>query len=176
MAEMNNTNRGTDVPLSLKAMSSDDVFGIVAIISKLGLTGADIDSDLLKKATFQTPKMMKNGKVVPLPRNKWTAKQKKLEEDSAMAQSQVAMVILQKVLESIPDCKDSIYGLLASATGTDVKTIESLSAIDLVKEIDAYIDRQEFFDFFSQALQLLGDTTVRLFSVGFSGDTTTPRV
>jgi len=169
----NNETRGAEAPLPLNKMKSDDVFGIVAIMTNIGLTEINLDSGLLKRASFKAPMMFKDGKKVPLPRSKWTQKQKELEKDSSIAQSQLVIEIIKTVFSHLPDCKNQLFSLLAIATGTDEKTIENLDAIDLVKEANAYVDRQEFFDFFTQALRLFGNMTGKIFSAAFSDDTTT---
>jgi hypothetical protein len=169
----NMENGGAEAPLPLNKMKSDDVFGIVSIMTNIGLTEINLDSGILKKASFKPPMMIKDGKKVPLPRSKWTKRQKELEKESSIAQSQLVIEIIKTVFSHLPDCRNQVFSLLAISTGTDEKTIENLDAIDLVKEVNAYVDRQEFFDFFTQALRLFGNMTGKIFSAGFSDDTTT---
>lgn len=153
--------RGTSASLSLRPMCSDDIFGIVSVISAIGLPEIQksLDPGMVKAASFKEPMQMKDGKVVPLPRNRWTQKQKDAEQKALLARSEMSTTVLQIIMSNFMRCRKPVYELLAVATGTDAATIQHLDPVDFLKLVDEYVSRESFMDFFTRAASLLAKST-----------------
>lgn len=156
---MNSTEAaGNSAAFVLSDLRADDVWQMVRVLKKLDLASAKdaLDADVLKKAQFKSPTMMKDGKIVPLPIEKWTPAQKKAYREADAAKDAVLWQILGVIMDNIPDCKDDINKLLAMGCGCEVDDISGMDAIAYVDLIAQYVTRDGFKDFFTHALNLVG--------------------
>lgn len=163
-------------PIKLKPMCADDLFGIIAVISAVGLNNIKIDPEISKKSKFKPPMQMVNGESVPLPWDKWTRRQKEAEKDAEIAKNQISETIGSTVLSHFWDCRQPVYNLLAMATGTDPKSIQSMKPADFLALATAYMERDEFIDFFTQAVSVQGKSAARSASAFSTVGTMTPTV
>ncbi|MDD6788663.1 MAG: hypothetical protein PUE04_00970 [Lachnospira sp.] len=167
-------NGGADAPLKLRPMCSDDVFGIVAVISAIGLNNIKIDPETVKKSKFTPPMQMVDGKQVPLPWDKWTRKQKEAEKDAEIAKNEISATIGSTILSHFWDCRQPVYNLLAMAADTDPKTVQSMKPAEFLQLATAYMERDEFVDFFTQAVSVQGKSAVNNVLQFSTAGTTTP--
>lgn len=161
-------------PIKLRPMCADDLFGIVAVISAVGLNNIQIDPEIIKKSKFQPPMQMVDGKKVPLPWEKWTRRQKEAEKDAEIAKNQISATIGNTILSHFWDCRQPVYNLLAMAADTDPKTIQAMKPADFLELATAYMEREEFIDFFTQAVSAQGKSAAKSASLFSIAGTTTP--
>lgn len=156
MSEVKRQAAENSAAFNLKPLRSDDVWDMLKIISKIGAGSFQeaIPSDLISKAKFKKPTMLdkKTGELKEIPRSKWTDRQKKAEVDAEVASEKISMIITGIVLNNIGNCKDEVNSMLARALDVPVENVIKMKAIEYVKLIYAFIGREEFYDFFNQAL------------------------
>lgn len=139
----------------LKAM---DVWQFVRILTKLDLKNFKnaIDPKVIRAAEWKPPMMMnEQGEEVPLPREKWTDRQIDAELQAELANDELLWSILGMVMEHIGSCEYDVNRLLAMGTGKTVEEIQNMDAGLYMELIAAYISREGFRDFFTQAWNLL---------------------
>lgn len=141
----------------LNPITSDDVWDFVQLIQTIGIKEI---MDLASSSEYQSkrftpPTMMKNGEIVPMPREKWTDRQLKKETEAEIAENELRTKITGCVIAHIGETKPVVNRLLARAIGKDEAYIQKMEGIPYIKLLNSFIDRDEFADFFTEALQLL---------------------
>ncbi len=142
----------------LRDLKAVDVWQFVRILSKLGVRDFknSIDPKLLKASKFNPPMMMnEEGEEVPLPREKWTDRQIDAEMQADLANDELLWTILGLLMEHIGSCEYDVNRLLSMGTGMTVEDIQNMDANKYMELIVAYISREGFRDFFTQAWNLL---------------------
>lgn len=142
----------------LRDLKAVDVWQFVRILSKLGVRDFknSIDPKLLKASEFNPPMMMnEEGEEVPLPREKWTDRQIDAEMQADLANDELLWTILGLLMEHIGSCEYDVNRLLSMGTGMTVEDIQNMDANKYMELIVAYISREGFRDFFTQAWNLL---------------------
>ena len=143
--------------LSLRTPTADDLFTLVRLIDKIGLTDAraSVSSELRKAAFFEMPKMIgEDGKEVDLPHDQWTEGQRRALLEASSAVTKIKAIMMDAVIQNIGKVKDEILTLLASGYGVRVEDIPQDDGIAFAKMLFEYIDREAFTDFFIQASKL----------------------
>lgn len=152
------TAAGNTAAFKLNPLCADDVWDLIKIISKVGVMNIQdhFPPDLVKAARFRKPMMIdkKTNKPVEMPRNKWTDKQIQAETDAQIAQEKLSMLMIGAVIDNIGNCKSDVNNLLARGAGKTTDEISSMPAIDYINLMSAFVSRDEFSDFFKQALRL----------------------
>lgn len=152
------TVAGNTATFSLNPLCADDVWDLVEIIGKVGLTNiySNLPEDLIAKSQFKAPTKYdrKTGSIVPLPRDKWNDQQIQAETDAQIAQERLSMAIVGVVINNIGNCKANVNNLLARSIDKKPEEVAKMPALDYVNLISAFVSREEFTDFFTQALKL----------------------
>ena len=142
----------------LNEIKAPEVFQMVRILRILQLNNLSglADPKTRRALGFKTPKMMKDGQQVDLPRDKWTEAQVKAETDYHLALGSLLMKVMDLMMSRFgdPEFEKAVYTLLAMGTRTDPARIQNLSGVEFVMLLDEYISREEFADFFRQAWKL----------------------
>lgn len=152
----NTTKAGADVPAIINGISADDTFTMASIVGKIGISEVikGLDPDALKALDYKPPMMMgKDGKMVPLPEDKWTEGQQRQALNAIEKQSEFYSDLFEMIMTHFGDCRAEVYSLLASATGRSEQDIAGMSGTGFVKLLYDYISRDEFIDFFTVALR-----------------------
>ena len=147
----------------IKDLTAKNVWQMVRIIRKLGIANfRDIVSkETLHKAFMDSPTMMADdGSIVPLPRDKWTEAQIDAETEMLIAQEDLLWSLLGILIDNIVNCETEINELLAEGLDVSVLQIYAMDANDYLELIHAYISREGFKDFFTQAWRLFQKTSV----------------
>lgn len=156
MSEVKRQAAENSAAFNLKPLRSDDVWDMLKIINKIGIADIrkSIPDELITAAKFKKPTMVdrETGEIKEMPRSKWTDKQIKAETDAEIASEKISMIITSVVLNNIGNCKDEVNSMLARGAEKSVDEIRAMGAIEYVNLIYAFIDREEFTDFFKQAL------------------------
>lgn len=144
--------------MELKPLKSTDVWQMTRVLKRFNLKQviADIDKDLVKKASYKPPMQDVDGKLVPLPVEQWTSGQKKAFQAAQEAKDALTWQVLGLVMDNIGACEDDIARLLSGATGESVEAVKDLPAQEYLELIVQYVTREDFADFFTFALDLLG--------------------
>lgn len=122
--------------LTLRRLRADDLFTMMRILSKIGVE--DLRAALPGKTTIQ-----------------------RVREGNESAESlgvTVALMLADKLLARLPDCKAEIYTLLADVSG---KTPAEIAALDMGVFAEAVFDlmaSEDFRDFFTRLMKRLGQT------------------
>ena len=146
----------------IKDLTAKNVWQMVRIIRKLGIANLRdfIPKETMEKAFMETPTMMApDGSIVPLPRDKWTEAQIDAETDMLIAQEDLVWGLLGILVDNIVNCEAEINELLAEGIGVPVLQIYAMDANDYLELIHAYISREGFKDFFTQAWKLFQKTS-----------------
>lgn len=161
MADMKATGAVNSVPeIVLRDLNSADVFQMVRILKKIGMSELmDVfESDIGSVLDYEPPMMMEDGKQVPLPREQWTEAQEKAETKHQIEEQRFSAKVLGFLIDHIADCETEIYKIIASGAGLTMDEIVALDAIDFITLCERFVDRENFRDFFMQALRLLQKT------------------
>lgn len=144
---------------NMQPLTAADVWDFVRIIGKIGLKQImeSVPADLIKKARFNKPMMQnRSGKIVEMPRSKWTDRQIQAETDAEIARDQLSLSIVAAVMDNIGVCEDDVNNLLARSIGKTKDDIIRMPAGDYIDLISQFTSRDEFADFFERALKLAG--------------------
>lgn len=146
----------------IKDLTAKNVWQMVRIIRKLGIANlrSAVPKDVFDKAFQAAPTMMADdGSIVPLPRDRWTEAQIDAETESLVAENELLWIILGILIDNIGNCENEINQLLADGIGVSVMEISSMDANEYLELIHAYISREGFKDFFTQAWKLFQKTS-----------------
>lgn len=122
--------------LTMRRLCADDLFTMMRILSKIGVN--DLRSVMQTKTAIQ-----------------------RVREGSESAESlgvTVALMIADKLLARLPDCKAEIYTLLADLSG---KTPAEIAALDMgvfAEAVFTLMASEDFRDFFTRLMKRLGQT------------------
>ena len=147
----------------IRDLKSKDVWQMTRIIRKLGIVNLRdaVPKDVLHKAFLEMPSMMaEDGTIVPLPRERWTEAQIDAETEMLIAQDDLLWTILGILIDNIGNCENEINQLLADGIGVSVTEISNMDATEYLELIHAYISREGFKDFFTQAWKLFQKTSL----------------
>ena len=149
---------GKAAHFNMNPLTAADVWDFVRIIGKIGLKQVmeAVPEDLLKKARFKKPTMLKAGKIVEMPRSKWTDRQVQAETDAEIARDQLSLSVMAAVMDNISVCEDDVNSLLGRSIGKTKDEIIKMPAGDYLELISQFTSRDEFMDFFERALKLAG--------------------
>ena len=153
---MDNTNSGAGYTVPVfRDLNADDVFDMAEVLKKIGLPQM---TELLAEQSvlsYKPPMMFKDGKQVPVPREKWTAAQEKAETDYLIANDQFTAKVIGLIFNNIGSCREEIFNLLAHGSGQSVAEIRALPATVFIRAVSDYVGREGFTDFFTEAWGLL---------------------
>ena len=141
----------------IRDLKSIDVWNMTRVIGKIGVNKirAAIPADMWQKTNYRPPMMMdESGEMVPLPRDRWTEAQIDAEMQAEMANDELAWLVLGMLIDNIGNCENEINRLLADGIGTSVTMIRDMDANEYMELIMAYVTREGFRDFFTQAWRL----------------------
>ena len=147
----------------IKNLTAKNVWQMVSIIRKLGVANlrSAVPKDVFDKAFRTAPTMMADdGSIVPLPRDRWTEAQVDAETESLVAENELLWIILGILIDNIGNCENEINQLLADGIGVSVTEISNMDATEYLELIHAYISREGFKDFFTQAWKLFQKTSL----------------
>ena len=122
--------------LTMRRLRADDLFTMMRILSKIGVE--DLRAALPGKTTIQR---VREG-----------------NESVETVGVTVALMIADKLLARLPDCKADIYAWLADLSG---KTPAEIAALDMGTFAEAVFDlmaSEDFRDFFTRLMKRLGQT------------------
>lgn len=142
---------------TIRDLKSTDVWNMTRVIGKIGVAKIreSIPEDLWRKSNYSPPTMLgKDGSIVPLPRDKWTEAQIDAEMQAELANDELAWLVLGMLVENIGNCETEINRLLADGIGTSITAVREMDANDYMELIVAYVTREGFRDFFTQAWKL----------------------
>lgn len=111
-----------------RKLTAADIFPLSTIISKLGVN---------KLKECFNPEALKAG-----------------ETDASALGMHVAFDIAGLVLENAEKCENDIYNLLSKTSNLTAEEIKEMSPGDFMKMLVAFIQKEEFKDFFRAASQL----------------------
>lgn len=131
------TNETTAKAYELRNLTADDVFPMFRIISKIGIREF--------KSCFESEA------VSTAIANATAGKGADLNAVGVVIAIDVAAVIMSK----LPDCKEEIYGFLASLSGMNKEDIAALPMVTFASMIIDVIKKEEFKDFFQVVTGLL---------------------
>lgn len=146
----------------IKDLTAKNVWQMTRIIRKLGVANlrSAVPKDVFDKAFRTAPTMMADdGSIVPLPRDRWTEAQVDAETESLVAENELLWMILGILIDNIGNCENEINQLLADGIGVSVMEISNMDANEYLELIHAYISREGFKDFFTQAWKLFQRTS-----------------
>ena len=164
MANMTKTGADHSVPeIILRDLNSSDVFQMVRILKRIGMSELMevFENDLSTVMEYEPPMMMEDGKKVPLPREQWTAAQEDAETKYQIAEQRFSAKVLGFLVDHIADCETEIYKILASGAGLTMDEIVALDAVEFINLCEKFVDRENFRNFFTQALRVLQKTGMR---------------
>ena len=122
--------------LTMRRLRADDLFTMMHILSKIGVN--DLRSVMPTKTAVQ-----------------------RVREGNESAESlgvTVALMLADKLLARLPDCKAEIYTLLADLSG---KTPAEIAALDMgvfAEAVFTLMVSEDFRDFFTRLMKRLGQT------------------
>ena len=151
------TGAETSAPFAIRSINTKDVFQMVRVLRSIGIQNmlAEV-SGAVSKARWKRPeKYDKDGNLVPLKDEELTEGQLRQKEEAAKAREEAAMMVMGYLIDHIDACEVDICKLLAGAFGTTPEAIMEVSGIEFIQMLDAYINRDGFYDFFEAALRLL---------------------
>jgi hypothetical protein len=122
---------------TLRALKADDLFMVLRIINKIGLSELKkcFDGETVRKAIADAGKEQ--------------------ESDLAAAVGMQIMVdVAALVLERLPECRTEIYQFLAALSGMKEKEIAELPMGAFTGMMMETIQKEEFADFFTQVFKL----------------------
>lgn len=122
--------------LTLRRLRADDLFTMMRILSKIGVE--DLRAALPGKTTIQR---VREG-----------------NESAETVGVTVALMIADKLLARLPDCKAEIYAWLADLSG---KTPAEIAALDMgvfAEAVFTLMVSEDFRDFFTRLMKRLGQT------------------
>ena len=170
MGDMKVIGAEESVPkIVLRDLKATDVWGMVRILSKLGLRNfrQSIDKNVLKAMSWNPPTAMnEKGETIPLPREKWTERQEEMALQYDLAKDELLWGILELLMTNIGSCEQDVNKLLADGTGQTVAEIQNMDANDYVELISLYVSREGFHDFFMQAWNLISGASISKKSFG----------
>lgn len=170
MTQKNQAAGGDTAPAAfvLHDLKATDVWQMTRVLKRLDIAKMKeaIDPDLLKRASFKTPTMYdKDGNVVPLPAEKWTAGQKRAAQKAKEASDELTWQVLGLLMDNIGSCEQEVNKLLAMGCGCSVEDITGMDAAPYLDLIVQYITREGFADFFTHAAGLLKMTNASRASI-----------
>ena len=129
---------------TLRELEGDDIFLMSSVIKKIGVVRirACLESASIKSAMGI---MLGNG-----------VEESKKEEAMNKIGIAVMLEITGTVIESLPECKEEIYNLLASVSGMKRDDIAHMKIVPLIRMIKDFFRKPEFRDFFTEAIGFLG--------------------
>lgn len=122
---------------TLRALKADDLFMVLRIINKIGLSELKkcFDGEAVRKAIADAGKEQ--------------------ESDLAAAVGMQIMVdVAALVVERLPECRTEIYQFLAALSGMKEKEIAELPMGAFTGMMMETIQKEEFADFFTQVFKL----------------------
>lgn len=122
---------------TLRALNADDLFMVLRIINKIGLSELKkcFDGETVRKAIADAGKEQ--------------------ESDLAAAVGMQIMVdVAALVVERLPECRTEIYQFLAALSGMKEKEIAELPMGAFTGMMMETIQKEEFADFFTQVFKL----------------------
>ena len=122
---------------TLRALKADDLFMVLRIINKIGLSELKkcFDGETVRKAIADAGKEQ--------------------ESDLAAAVGMQIMVdVAALVVERLPECRTEIYQFLAALSGMKEKEIAELPMGTFTGMMMETIQKEEFADFFTQVFKL----------------------
>lgn len=154
---MSEANTIPEKPYVLRGIKAPDVYQLVRVMSKIGVVEIldSLPSDLLDAAHFTAPTMMQKGEEVEMPSHLWTEANHRRHEKALSAQSQLAIITIGLVLEHFADCEKELNTLLANSINESIDVINDMDGKVFLRLLNDYIAREEFSDFFTEALRLL---------------------
>lgn len=122
---------------TLRALKADDLFMVLRIINKIGLSELKkcFDGETVRKAIADAGK----------------------EQESDLASAvgmQIMVDVAALVVERLPECRTELYQFLASLSGMKEKEIADLPMGTFAGIVMETIQKEEFADFFTQVFKL----------------------
>lgn len=120
--------------LTMRRLRADDLFTMMRILSKIGVN--DLRSVMPNKTAVQ-----------------------RVREGSESAESlgvTVALMLADKLLARLPDCKAEIYTLLADLSGKTPAEIAALDMVVFAEAVFTLMVSEDFRDFFTRLMKRLG--------------------
>lgn len=123
---------------NLRTLQASDLFMMVKIINKIGINNVKgaIDTEKIKNAR----------------KNMTEENRTEVMTDVGM---EVTMSVMEVVLEKLPIIEDELYNFMGAVSGIKSKEVAKLSINDFMALFVAICKKEEFKDFFNQALQLI---------------------
>lgn len=122
--------------LTMRRLRADDIFTMMRILSKIGVN--DLRSALPTKNAIQ-----------------------RVREGCETAENlgiTTALMIADKLLACLPDCKEDIYALLADLSGKAPAEIAALDMSTFAESVFELMASEDFRDFFTRLMKRLGQT------------------
>lgn len=161
----NVSGAGVSVPdLCIRDLKACDVFQMVRILRKIGLKTLvdELGENFTEALEYEPPTMMDaDGNEVPLPREQWTEAQERAEDLYLIQEQQFSSHIIGFLVDHLPDCEKEICKLIGDGVGLLPEKVADLDAMDFLELCARFIDRENFRDFFTQAVRLLQKTGSR---------------
>lgn len=161
MVKNNSKGAANTAPaFNLRPINANDVFLMAKIIRNIGISDFlnSFDTNTIQALAYKSPTKMEGGEVVPLPRKEWTDGQRAAELAALEVIGNLDVKVVDVLLSHLPECKGSLFQLLAESTGTSIDEIQNMGAIEFIDLLDRYIGREEFSDFFTAAARLMGSS------------------
>lgn len=127
----------------LRKLKSSDLFKIVNIISKIGLK--KIKDCIFEENNSKTIKDLKK-----------SINEENKEEITREIGSNIIMSVGVIILENLENIEKDLYDFVGSMCGKEPKEIEELNPSDFIELLILISKKDDFKDFFSQALKLMG--------------------
>ena len=123
---------------NLRMLQASDLFMMVKIINKVGINNVKgaIDVEKIKNAR----------------KNMTVENSTEVMTDVGM---DITMSVMEVVLERLPLIEDELYNFMGAVSGLKSKEVAKLSINDFMALFIAIFKKEEFKDFFTQALQLI---------------------
>lgn len=123
---------------NLRMLQASDLFMMVKIINKIGINNVKgaIDTEKIKNAR----------------KNMTEENRTEVFTDVGM---DITMSVMEVVLEKLPIIEDELYNFMGAVSGIKAKEVAKLSINDFMALFVAICKKEEFKDFFNQALQLI---------------------
>lgn len=127
----------------LKTLTSKDVFALVRIIKKFGISQ-------FKECFFN-----QNIKKIFEEKSEESEDNKSVDKALEAVGLEVAFDIANIVVSNITECEDEIYAFLSQISNLNKKQIENLSMVEFFEMIVDVIQKKEFKDFFGLVSKFL---------------------
>lgn len=133
-------------PYTFRKLNSTDLFPMITIISKIGLDELTsvFEGDGLKEVIKR---------FMP---NKDEQNDEQNDAESKMGGQilvgvNIALKIVNKILEHIPSCEAEVYTLLANVSGMDIQAVKALDLDVFMEMLIDFVTKEEFKSFFKVA-------------------------